>query len=83
MLSTPATQGPCAGIFIEEILRPATLNAAPDEEGAYVADAVVRYGEAIFDAQFRILPTGMIEMLDDDILMTGLAKAPKPAWTGA
>jgi hypothetical protein len=42
-----------------------------DREGALHAAAFLQYGKGAFAAHFRIQPTGMVEMLDDDPLDTG------------
>ena len=34
----------------------------------WVIDAIVHYSDALFRAKFRVLPTGMVEMVEDDLL---------------
>ncbi|MDY7094327.1 MAG: hypothetical protein SX243_15260 [Acidobacteriota bacterium] len=55
---------------IEEHLHP--LELEPQEDGFWAASAAVQYSNALFDADFKIYPTGMVEMLDDSPLTTGL-----------
>lgn len=56
---------------IEGVLRPATYEGK-NSEGHYLCDAIVFYSNALFLANFAIQPSGMIEMLEDDPLLTDL-----------
>ena len=56
---------------IEGVLRPATYEGR-NAEGHYMCDAIVFYSNALFLANFAIQPSGMIEMLEDDPLVTDL-----------
>ncbi|MCB1562584.1 MAG: hypothetical protein KDJ75_03330 [Alphaproteobacteria bacterium] len=56
---------------IEGTIRPATFEGM-NEQGHYLADAVVFYSNALFIANFAIQPTGMIEMLDDEPIAADL-----------
>lgn len=39
-----------------------------DENGNFLIDAVVFYSNALFEANFSVQPSGMIEMMDDDMI---------------
>lgn len=56
---------------IEGTVRPATF-AGMNDQGHFLADAVVFYSNALFIANFAIQPTGMIEMLDDEPIAADL-----------
>ena len=56
---------------IEGVLRPATYEGKNDD-GHYMCDAVIYYSNALFLSNFMIQQTGMIEMLEDDPLLTDL-----------
>ena len=56
---------------IEGVLRPATYEGK-NEDGHFMCDAIVYYSNALFLSNFAIQPTGMIEMLEDDPLLTDL-----------
>jgi hypothetical protein len=62
---------------VEANVVPADL-LGEDRQGSYHAAAVVIYGTALFAARFRIHPSGMVEMVDDEPLDGGL-----PARIGA
>lgn len=57
---------------IEGVLRPATYEGK-NNEGYYLCDAIVFYANALFLANFAVQPSGMIEMLEDDPLVTELS----------
>lgn len=50
---------------ITNTIHPATYKGQNDQ-GHFLCDAVVFYSNALFEAQFSVQPTGMIEMLDDE-----------------
>lgn len=56
---------------IEGTIRPASLNGTNDQ-GHFLCDAVVFYSNALFNANFAVQKTGMIEMLDDDPIAADL-----------
>ncbi len=56
---------------IEGTVREANFEGM-NEQGHYLADAVVFYSNALFIANFAIQPSGMIEMLDDDPIAADL-----------
>ena len=59
-------------------IRPASYEGK-NEQGFFLADAVVYYSNALFIANFAIQPGGMIEMLDDEPIATDLpAKVDAP-----
>jgi hypothetical protein len=43
------------------------------EAGQFVCKAVLYYANALFEAQFVIQPSGMVEMLDDEPVAADLA----------
>ena len=57
--------------IVEGTIRPAA-HAGTNEQGHYLCDAVVFYSNALFNANFAVQKTGMIEMLDDDPLAADL-----------
>lgn len=62
---------------IQGALHPATYNGK-SPEGNFLASGVVLYGNALFEAQFAIMPDGMIEMTDDEPIAADLSvKKPK------
>jgi hypothetical protein len=50
---------------IEGTVRPATL-VGVNADGHYHCDGIVAYSNALFRSNFSVLPTGMVEMLDDE-----------------
>lgn len=56
---------------IENSIRPATFEGV-NEQGHYLCDAAVFYSNAMFNANFAVQPTGMIEMLDDEPVVADL-----------
>ena len=56
---------------IAGVLRPATYEGKNDD-GYFMCDAIVYYSNALFLSNFAIQPSGMIEMLEDDPLLTDL-----------
>lgn len=52
-------------VAISNTIHPCTYKGM-DNEGNYLCDAVVFYSNALFEAQFSVQPSGMIEMLDDE-----------------
>ena len=50
---------------ITNTIHPANFKGM-NEQGHFLCDAVVFYSNALFEAQFAVQPSGMIEMLDDD-----------------
>jgi hypothetical protein len=57
---------------IEGVLRPASCEGK-NEEGHYLCDAIVFYSNALFLSNFAVQPSGMIEMMEDDPLLTDLS----------
>lgn len=58
--------------LIEGTARPATLEGL-NEHRHFLVDAVVFYSNAIFIANFAVLPTGMVEMQDDEPIAADLS----------
>lgn len=56
---------------IEGVLRPASYEGK-NADGHYLCDAIVFYSNALFLSNFAIQPSGMIEMMEDDPLVTDL-----------
>ena len=56
---------------IEGVLRPASYEGKNDD-GHFLCDAIVFYSNALFLSNFAIQPSGMIEMMEDDPLVTDL-----------
>lgn len=56
---------------IEGVLRPSSYEGK-NAEGHYLCDAIVFYSNALFLSNFAIQPSGMIEMMEDDPLVTDL-----------
>jgi hypothetical protein len=48
-----------------------------NDDGFFILRATVCYGDALFTAFFQLTPTGLIEMIDDHELMTGLPILPE------
>ncbi len=57
---------------IENTIHPATYKGL-NEQGHFLCDAVVFYSNALFEANFAIQPSGMIEMLDDEPIAVDLS----------
>ena len=63
---------------IEGVLRPASYEGKNDD-GHLLCDAIVYYSNALFLSNFAVQPSGMIEMMEDDPLLTDLpVKVDKP-----
>jgi hypothetical protein len=56
---------------IEGVLRPASYEGK-NADGHYLCDAIVFYSNALFLSNFAVQPSGMIEMMEDDPLVTDL-----------
>jgi hypothetical protein len=56
---------------IEGVLRPASYEGK-NPDGHFLCDAIVYYSNALFLSNFAIQPSGMIEMMEDDPLLTDL-----------
>jgi hypothetical protein len=56
---------------VEGVLRPATYEGK-NADGHFLCDAIVFYSNALFLSNFAIQPSGMIEMMEDDPLVTDL-----------
>jgi hypothetical protein len=56
---------------VKGVLREATYEGK-NEDGYFMCDAIVYYSNALFLSNFAIQPSGMIEMLEDDPLVTDL-----------
>src|SRR5690606_20789932 len=48
-----------------------------NEDGFFILEATVSYGDALFTATFQLTPTGLIEMIDDNELMADLPILPE------
>ncbi|PIQ95316.1 MAG: hypothetical protein COV67_15545 [Nitrospinae bacterium CG11_big_fil_rev_8_21_14_0_20_56_8] len=57
--------------ILEQSVRPAGLTGK-DEEGQWLADAVVYYGNNVFLASFSINQNGIIDMLDENEIISNL-----------
>ena len=55
---------------IKKLLQPLGISEKTDKGLSY--KAVVRYGDELFNSAFIVLPDGLIEMTDDEQLLTGL-----------
>lgn len=63
---------------IANTIHPASYKGQ-NEQGHLLCDAVVFYANALFEAQFSVQPSGMIEMLDDEPIAIDLpAKVDAP-----
>ena len=60
---------------IEGAIMPATYEGKNDQ-GQYIAAALVLYGDALFSARFALTDDGMIEMTDDDPIAGDLPVTP-------
>ena len=67
----PQNLGSSNMAILEQTARPASLNGK-DAEGQWLADAVVYYANNVFLANFAIPPNGMIDMLDEDEVISDL-----------
>jgi len=56
---------------IEGVLRPASYEGK-NADGHFLCDAIVFYSNALFLSNFAVQPSGMIEMMEDDPLVTDL-----------
>jgi len=56
---------------VEGVLRPASYEGK-NSDGHYLCDAIVFYSNALFLSNFAVQPSGMIEMMEDDPLVTDL-----------
>lgn len=61
----PADMDDKTRTVIENTVHPANYKGQNDQ-GHYMCDAVVFYSNALFEAQFAVQPSGMIEMIDDE-----------------
>lgn len=52
----------------------------PDDRGRLRYRGVIAYGDAVFRATFALYPEGMVEMLDDDVLESGIAEEDRILW---
>ena len=57
---------PAARAQLPELLSP--MKRLEGEDGCWVRQACVLYGGHLFEARFKIQPSGMVEMLDDKSL---------------
>jgi hypothetical protein len=67
----PADMDDATKNAFQNVLRPASFEGK-DEKGNFRCDAVVFYSNALFIANFSVQPGGMIEMLDDEPILTDL-----------
>jgi len=51
--------------IIKDAVRPANYQER-DEHGSFLCDAVLLYSGALFNVNFTVKPSGMVEMLDDE-----------------
>jgi len=56
---------------VEGVMRPASYEGK-NGDGHYLCDAIVFYSNALFLSNFAVQPSGMIEMMEDDPLVTDL-----------
>lgn len=56
---------------VEGVMRPASYEGK-NADGHFLCDAIVFYSNALFLSNFAIQPSGMIEMMEDDPLVTDL-----------
>lgn len=61
---------------IAGLLQPLTVTPDPDKPGNWLAHATIQYSNDLFAANFRIFPSGMIEMLNDIPLIGNLPVTP-------
>jgi hypothetical protein len=62
---------------LASVLQPAAFEGL-DEEGRFCCTACVGYGSALFRANLRIDPSGMVEMLNDEQFATLSQPLPRP-----
>lgn len=55
---------------VSENVVPLVVRPDEDNENAYRVPACVKYNHALFKADFSVQKTGMVEMLDDDVLVS-------------
>lgn len=56
---------------LENTVSPATFEGK-DDEGNWLCNGVVYYSNALFITNFKVMPSGMIEMLDDEPIAADL-----------
>lgn len=61
----PETESATTLSIIEGTAHPAKLESM-DEEGNFLCQALVFYSNALFEGSFKVKPTGMLEMLNDE-----------------
>jgi len=57
---------------LEEVLHPPMVDDKEGEGGSHFVIANVLYGDTLYRAKFKVLPTGQVEMLEDESLFGGL-----------
>ncbi|MBN7819744.1 AAA family ATPase [Bowmanella yangjiangensis] len=57
---------------VEGKIRPLTVTPDPKNSGHWLAKATVQYSNTLFEANFSIAPSGMVEMLSDEPLAENL-----------
>jgi len=60
---------------LEEALFAPLLDERTGDGGSFFISANILYGDTLYRAKFRILPTGPVEMLEDESLFGGLVTA--------
>lgn len=63
-------------------LSPIPGKAGADDDGRKVYAASIHYGNALFNAQLALHPTGMVEMLDDEPLSQNVGISPSLQFRG-
>lgn len=67
----PQDMDPNTLSVIENTVHPAIYKGM-NEQGHFLCDGVVFYSNALFEAEFSVQPSGMIEMLDDNPIAVDL-----------
>ncbi|MEL6951914.1 MAG: hypothetical protein AAFY68_03925 [Pseudomonadota bacterium] len=67
----PKKISPDVATVFRNTLRPAIFDGR-DEKGNFLCDATIYYSNAIFEAEFRVQPSGMVEMIDDEPIASDL-----------
>ena len=56
----------------QKVMRPFVIWPSPSEPDVWMASGTVYYGQSLFHSIFRVVPTGMMEMMGDTPLATNL-----------
>lgn len=67
----PKPLDPPVRMDLSRAIRPAVIKEK-DTEGNILVEATVYYSNAVFLAEFKIMPSGMVEMMDDEPILSDL-----------